>query len=102
MIPNSVFARPPSAELRPNQRDQDTLPPYGRLDQIVKGYVEEDLSAAEIRQRVRTSQKEIDRILRMIDANEYKRRQAPIGIKITPRAFGKDRRMPMTNRYRDT
>ncbi len=99
VIPESVFRRPPTAELRPNQRDQDTLPPYDRLDSIVKAYVEENQTASEIRRRLKSPPRETDRVLRMIDLNEYKRRQAPIGIKITPRAFGKDRRMPITNRY---
>ena len=99
IIPGSVFTRPPTAELRPNQRDQDVLPPYNRLDKIVRAYVEEDLSAAEIRRKVQAPSAEVDRVLKMIDTNEYKRRQAPIGIKITPRAFGRDRRMPITNRY---
>ncbi len=100
-IPDSVFTRPPTAELRPNQRDQDTLPPYERLDSIIRAYVEEDRSIAEIRKTVRISKIELGRVFRMIDLNEYKRRQAPIGIKITPRAFGKDRRMPITNRFRE-
>lgn len=101
VIPESVFKRPPTAELKPNQRDQDTLPPYELLDSIVKAYVEEDHSSAEIRKGTKAPPAEVHRVLRMIDANEYKRRQAPIGIKITPRAFGKDRRMPITNRYED-
>ena len=101
MIPDSVFTRPPTAELRPNQRDQDTLPPYERLDSIVRAYVEEDKSAAEIQKTVKISKAELSQVFRMIDLNEYKRRQAPIGIKITPRAFGKDRRMPITNRFRE-
>lgn len=99
VIPESVFRRPPTAELKPHQRDQDTLPPYDRLDSIVKAYVEENQTASEIRGRLKIPPREIDRVLRMIGANEYKRRQAPIGIKITPRAFGKDRRMPITSRY---
>ena len=101
VIPRSVFTRPPTAELKPDQKDQDTLPPYERLDRIVKAYVEEDRSAFEIRKATRIPKPEVDRVLKMIDANEYKRRQAPIGIKITPRALGKDRRMPITNRYQE-
>ncbi len=102
VIPESVFRRPPTAELRPNQRDQDTLPPYAQLDKIVKAYVEEDQPAVRIRNRLKSPTQEIRRVLRMIDSNEYKRRQAPVGIKITPRAFGKDRRMPITNRFVET
>ena len=101
VIPGSVFCRPPTAELKFNQRDQDLLPPYNRLDKIVRVYVEENLSAQEIRRKIRAPKGEVDKVLKMIDANEYKRRQAPIGIKITPRAFGRDRRMPITSRYRD-
>ena len=101
VIPESVFSRPPTAELRPNQRDQDLLPPYQRLDFIIKAYVEERLPAGEIRRRLKFGRGDVNRVLRMIDANEYKRRQAPIGIKITPLAFGKDRRMPITNQYRE-
>ncbi|MBI3615650.1 MAG: NAD+ synthase [Candidatus Omnitrophica bacterium] len=99
VIPKSVFTRPPTAELKPNQKDQDTLPPYERLDRIVRAYVEEDRSTEETRRIAKASKAEIRRVLRMIDLNEYKRRQAPIGIKITPRAFGRDRRMPITNRF---
>jgi NAD+ synthase (glutamine-hydrolysing) len=101
VIPESVFRRPPTAELRPNQTDQETLPLYDLLDKIVKSYVEEDQPAVQIRNRLRARPKEIHRVLRMIDTNEYKRRQAPVGIKITPRAFGKDRRMPITNKFQE-
>jgi len=101
VIPPSVFRRPPTAELRRNQRDQDTLPPYDRLDAIVRAYVEEDKPAREIARRLKISRRQIDRIIGMIDRSEYKRRQAPPGIKITPRAFGRDRRMPITNRFRE-
>lgn len=99
VIPESVFKRPPTAELAPNQKDEDTLPPYARLDPIVKAYVEEEWTAAQIQKRLKSTRQEVLWVLRRIDANEYKRRQAPLGIKITPRAFGKDRRMPITNRY---
>lgn len=97
-IPLSVIKRPPSAELKPNQKDTDTLPPYAILDSIMKLYVEDDKSLEEI---VKAGfQKDIvQSVIRMIDSNEYKRRQAPVGIKITPRAFGKDRRMPITNKF---
>ncbi|PIQ82401.1 MAG: NAD+ synthase [Candidatus Omnitrophica bacterium CG11_big_fil_rev_8_21_14_0_20_64_10] len=101
VIPASVLRRAPTAELRPNQRDADTLPPYRRLDPVIRAYVEENRSAGEIRIRLRRPAGEIVRLLRLIDRNEYKRRQAPMGIKITPRAFGKDHRMPVTNRFRD-
>ncbi len=101
VIPDSVFTRAPTAELRPRQKDQDTLPPYDRLDRMVRAYVEEDRSAAQIQRKLKIPKEELQRVLRMIDLNEYKRRQAPIGIKITPRAFGKDRRMPITNRFRE-
>lgn len=101
VVPDSVFTRAPSAELRHRQKDQDTLPPYGRLDRIVKAYVEDRLSAAEIRKRYPADSRDVARVLRMIDRNEYKRRQAPPGIKITPLAFGKDHRMPITNRYKE-
>jgi NAD+ synthase (glutamine-hydrolysing) len=98
-IPDSIIERPPSAELRPEQRDEDSLPPYELLDRILEGYVElyhsrEQLIAQGL------PEAEVDRTIRLVDLAEYKRRQAPPGIKITPRAFGRDRRMPITNRYR--
>ena len=101
VIPDSVFIRPPTAELRAHQTDQDTLPPYSRLDRIMKAYVEDRLSAGEIRRRFPAGRADVSRVIRMIDCNEYKRRQAAPGIKITPLAFGKDRRMPITSRYRE-
>lgn len=99
IIPERVFVKPPSAELRPNQTDQDTLPPYEVLDPILKAYVEEDRSYKEI-VAMGFPPEVVKRVLRMVDANEYKRRQAPPGIKITPRAFGKDRRLPITNKFK--
>jgi NAD+ synthase (glutamine-hydrolysing) len=99
VIPKRVFERPPSAELKPNQTDQDTLPPYEILDPILKAYVEEDRSPEEIMESG-FEPKTVARVVAMVDRSEYKRRQAPIGIKITHRAFGKDRRMPVTNGYR--
>ena len=98
-VPPSIIERPPSAELRPDQRDEDSLPPYPVLDRILEGYVEldqgrEDLIAQGL------PQADVDRTIRMVDLAEYKRRQAPPGIKVTPRAFGRDRRMPITSRYR--
>lgn len=101
VIPDSVIRRPPTAELKPHQRDQDTLPPYGVLDAVIRSYVEERQPAPEIRRRLKAPGPLVRRVLRMIDANEYKRRQAPVGIKITPLAFGKDRRMPITHAYRE-
>ena len=100
IIPKSVISKRPSAELRPNQLDVDSLPSYDVLDPILKAYVEEDLSIEEIVAQG-FEQEMVDRIVRMVDLNEYKRRQSPPGIKITPRAFGKDRRFPITNLYRE-
>jgi len=98
VIPPAIISRPPSAELRPNQRDQDSLPPYDILDQIVDSYVERDLSAAQVA-RQGIDAKTVAKVIRLIDRSEYKRRQAAPGVKITPRAFGRDRRMPISNRY---
>ncbi|MBN1542876.1 NAD+ synthase [candidate division KSB1 bacterium] len=99
IIPEAILTKPPSAELRPDQTDQDTLPPYDLLDAILELYVENEMSLAEIVDRGFDEQ--IARqVARWVDLNEYKRRQAAPGIKISPRAFGKDRRMPITNRYR--
>jgi NAD+ synthase (glutamine-hydrolysing) len=98
VIPQRVFDKAPTAELRPNQRDEDDLPPYAVLDQIIEAYVEEDRSPQEIIDRG-FDPEVVARVIRMIDRNEYKRRQAPPGVKITHRAFGKDRRMPITNRF---
>ena len=100
LIPGSVLSRQPSAELRPNQRDEDTLPPYSLLDPILEAYVEEDKSGEEIVAQG-FNRELVQSIIHMVDSNEYKRRQGPPGVKITPRAFGKDRRFPITNRYRD-
>jgi len=97
-IPESVLTKPPSAELKPDQRDEDDLPPYGVLDPILKAYVEEDRSFEEI-VALGYDPQVVRRVIQAVDRNEYKRRQAPPGIKITPRAFGKDRRMPIVNRY---
>lgn len=99
VIPQSILDRIPSAELRPNQKDSDSLPEYPLLDRILKGFIEEKLSRDDLTKQG-LSRAEVERVLRMVDKNEYKRRQSPPGIKITPRAFGKDRRMPITNRYR--
>jgi NAD+ synthase (glutamine-hydrolysing) len=97
-IPKRLFERPPTAELKPNQKDEDTLPPYAVLDPILKAYVEEDRAPEEI-VAMGFAPETVARVIAMVDHSEYKRRQAPIGIKITHRALGKDRRMPVTNRY---
>ncbi|MCI0499471.1 MAG: NAD+ synthase [Planctomycetales bacterium] len=98
IIPETIIARPPSAELRSGQKDTDSLPDYDLLDAILKNYVELDHSAAELIQNG-FPEDQVRRIINLVDKSEYKRRQSPPGIKITPRAFGKDRRMPITNRY---
>ena len=97
-IPESVLERAPSAELRPGQRDDDSLPPYEVLDRILEAYVEDDLSRDEIAAAGEEATV-VDEVIRMVDRAEYKRRQAPPGIRITPRAFGRDRRLPITNRF---
>ena len=98
-IPISIIARAPSAELREDQRDEDSLPPYDLLDRILQGYIELDQGREQlIAQGLPAA--EVDRVIRLVDLAEYKRRQAPPGIKVTTRAFGRDRRMPITNRYR--
>ena len=99
VIPKRILDRAPTAELRPNQRDEDSLPPYAILDPILKAYVEEDRSLEEI-VGMGFARAVVSKVIGMVDRSEYKRRQAPIGIKITHRAFGKDRRMPITNGYR--
>src|SRR5437588_741556 len=100
VIPDSVFERAPSAELRPDQTDQDTLPPYAQLDRILEGYVQEDQGVNDLIGRGFPADT-VRRVVAMVDANEYKRRQAPIGVKITPRAFGRDWRPPIVNRFRE-
>ena len=99
-IPERVLSKAPSAELRPDQKDSDSLPPYDELDPIIEGYVEEDLGIDEIVDSGH-DRATVERVVRMVDRAEYKRRQAAPGIKITPKAFGRDRRMPITNRYVD-
>jgi NAD+ synthase (glutamine-hydrolysing) len=98
-IPPSIIARAPTAELRANQRDEDSLPPYELLDRILRGYIELDESREQLLAQG-LPQEAVDRAIRLVDLAEYKRRQAPPGIKVTTRAFGRDRRMPITNRYR--
>ncbi len=99
VIPKRVLERPPTAELRPDQKDEDSLPPYSVLDPILKAYVEEDRALEDI-VAMGFNRETVARVMAMVDRSEYKRRQAPLGIKITHRAFGKDRRMPITNGYR--
>jgi NAD+ synthase (glutamine-hydrolysing) len=100
VIPGSILERAPTAELRTNQKDEDLLPPYPKLDQILRAYVEEDKSPHEII-AAGFDMETVDKVILMVDRSEYKRRQAPPGIRITPKAFGKDRRVPITNRYQN-
>jgi len=99
VIPKRVLERAPTAELRPDQKDEDSLPPYAILDPILKAYVEEDRALEDI-VAMGFDRETVARVIALVDRSEYKRRQAPLGIKITHRAFGKDRRMPITNGYR--
>jgi NAD+ synthase (glutamine-hydrolysing) len=99
LIPQSVVDRAPSAELRPDQRDEDSLPPYDVLDEILEAYIEEDQGREQLVRRG-LPEDVVDEVIRKVDLAEYKRRQAPPGIKISPRAFGRDRRLPITNRFR--
>ncbi|EAW39627.1 NAD synthase [marine gamma proteobacterium HTCC2080] len=98
-IPERVITRPPSAELAPDQKDEDSLPPYEVLDAIIEHYVEQDLSASDIIAQG-FAEDDVRRVLRLIDLNEYKRRQAPVGVRITQRGFGRDRRYPITWAWR--
>ena len=100
VIPRRILTRPPSAELRPNQTDQDSLPPYEVLDAIMQMYMEENRSVAEILAEG-YRQEDVERITRLIKINEYKRRQAPVGIRVTHRAFGRDWRYPITSKFRE-
>ena len=99
VIPKRILDRPPTAELRPDQKDEDSLPPYAMLDPILKAYVEDDRSVDEMVE-MGFDRKTVLRVVGLVDRSEYKRRQAPVGIKITHRGLGKDRRMPITNGYR--
>ena len=99
LIPEAVITKPPSAELRPGQRDDQSLPSYDVLDPIVQGYVEHDLTVDDLIELGHDADL-VRRIARMIDVAEWKRRQAPVGVRVTPKAFGRDRRMPITNGYR--
>jgi NAD+ synthase (glutamine-hydrolysing) len=98
LIPESVIVKPPSAELAPGQRDDQNLPPYELLDPILEAYVERDLTRAELVE-AGFDPALVQRITRLVDVAEWKRRQAPIGVRVTPKAFGKDRRLPITNKY---
>jgi NAD+ synthase (glutamine-hydrolysing) len=100
VIPASVLTKEPTAELKPDQKDSDTLPAYAKLDPILKSYVEDDL---DIKKMISSGFKSSDvlRVVAMVDRSEYKRRQSPPGIRITPKAFGKDRRMPITNQFKE-
>jgi len=100
VIPPSTITRPPTAELRPDQKDSDSLPPYDVLDPILEAYVEKDMGVAEML-AAGFDEAAVRKAVRLVDLSEYKRRQGPPGIKITPKAFGRDRRMPITNRYRE-
>jgi NAD+ synthase (glutamine-hydrolysing) len=97
-VPETIVTRPPSAELRADQRDQDSLPPYEVLDAILEGYVEQDLGREQLIARG-LPEADVDRVIRLVDLSEYKRRQNPPGIKVTSKAFGRDRRVPIVNRY---
>lgn len=98
VIPQRVIDRPPSAELAPDQKDEDSLPPYPVLDKMLQGYIEDDLSAADLIV-AGFKQEEVLRVVRLVDMNEYKRRQAAPGTRVTPKAFGKDRRYPLVNKW---
>jgi NAD+ synthase (glutamine-hydrolysing) len=100
LIPASVIERAPSAELRPDQRDEDSLPPYAKLDVVLEAYVELDRSREDL-VTDGFDPEIVERAIAMIDRAEYKRRQAPPGVKLRPKAFGRDRRTPITNRWRD-
>jgi NAD+ synthase (glutamine-hydrolysing) len=97
VIPERVITRPPSAELAPDQKDEDSLPSYDILDEILRMYIEEDQSADAILATKKFDRETVYRVLRLVDVNEYKRRQSPTGVRITARGFGRDRRYPITN-----
>ncbi len=99
VIPEAVLVKPPSAELRPGQLDTDSLPPYELLDPVLEAYVEGDLTAGELVE-AGFDPDLVERVVRLVDLAEYKRRQSPLGVRVTPKAFGRDRRMPITNGYR--
>ena len=99
MIPERIITRPPSAELRPDQTDQDSLPPYEVLDAILARYMEENVAIDDI-VAAGFARTDVERVTRLIKINEYKRRQSPVGIRITHRGFGRDWRYPITSRFR--
>jgi NAD+ synthase (glutamine-hydrolysing) len=99
VVPERVLSKAPTAELRPDQKDSDTLPPYEILDPILRAYIEDELPFEEIL-KLGNDPESVRKVIGMVDRSEYKRRQSPPGVKITPRAFGRDRRFPITNRYR--
>jgi NAD+ synthase (glutamine-hydrolysing) len=99
VIPERIITRPPSAELRPDQKDQDSLPPYEILDAILENYMENDVPIEKLLESG-FSQEDVEKVTRLIKINEYKRRQSPIGVRITHRAFGRDWRYPITSKYR--
>jgi NAD+ synthase len=99
VIPDRIITKPPTAELRDNQKDEDSLPPYDILDRILTGLVEDDLSPRELVARGFAADT-VRRVSNLLDLAEYKRRQAPPGVKITAKAFGRDRRYPITNAFR--
>jgi NAD+ synthase (glutamine-hydrolysing) len=99
LVPESVISKPPSAELRPDQRDDQSLPPYDVLDPVLEAYVEDDRTRAEL-VGMGFDADVVERVTQLVDTAEYKRRQTPPGVRVTPKAFGKDRRVPITNRYR--
>jgi len=101
LIPNTIIDRPPTAELKDNQKDEDSLPPYTVLDKILEMYIEQDKSSEDIVKILGFEKELVERVIKLVDFNEYKRRQAAVGIKITPKAFGRDRRLPITNKFRD-
>lgn len=98
IIPKNILKKAPTAELKHNQKDQDTLPPYSLLDKIIEDYIEKDMVFGDLKGKYENEM--LRKVIRMMDLSEYKRRQAPPGIKITPKAFGRDRRMPITNKYK--
>jgi NAD+ synthase (glutamine-hydrolysing) len=100
LIPTAIIDKEPSAELRPEQRDADTLPRYDQLDSMLTAYVEEDKSIQQIIS-LGFDRESVKQTARLVDLSEYKRRQAPPGVKITPRAFGRDRRLPITNQFKE-
>lgn len=99
LIPDNILKKAPTAELKYNQKDQDTLPPYDLLDRIIEDYIEKDKTYTDLKNKYNSDI--LKKVISMIDSSEYKRRQSPPGIKITPKSFGKDRRMPITNKYKE-